>query len=99
ALGGDSSVIGRQLRSPKMNWTMTVVGVAPPGLDYPRGAEFWIASDYGSLDVVARLASNVTPEAARKEFQSFLAHDPDETPYIGANGLGAQVHTLTEMIT
>src|SRR4051812_14685065 len=36
AFGGDSSAIGRTLRSPKMSWTMTIVGVAPPGLDYPR---------------------------------------------------------------
>ena len=99
AFGGDSSVIGRHLSSPKMSWTMTVVGVAPPGLDYPRGVEFWVASEYGSLDVVARLAPNVTPEAARKEFQAFLARDPDETSFIGANTLGAQVHTLTQMVT
>jgi len=77
---------------------MTVVGVAPPGLDYPRGVEFWVASEYGSLDVVARLAPNVTPEAARQEFQTFLAHDPDETRFITANTLGAQVHTLAEMV-
>src|SRR4051812_27446059 len=63
--GGDSSVIGRSLRSPKMAWTMMVVGVAPPGLDYPRGVEYWVAADYGSVDVVARLAPNATPEAAR----------------------------------
>ena len=93
--GGDSSVIGRHLRSPKMSWSMTVIGVAPPGLDYPRGVEFWVASEYGSLDVVGRLAANVTPEAARKEFQTFLAHDPDELRFISANTLGAQVHTLT----
>ena len=97
--GGDSSVIGRSLRSPKMSWTMTVIGVAPAGLDYPRGAEFWIASEYGSVDVVARLARDATPEAARKEFQAFLAHDPDETRYSGENALSAQVHTLTEEVT
>ncbi|HEY2162484.1 MAG TPA: ADOP family duplicated permease, partial [Gemmatimonadaceae bacterium] len=97
--GGDSSVIGRTVRLPKLGWTMTVVGVAPPGLDYPRGAEFWIAADYGSLDVVARLAPNTTPDAARGEFQAFLAHDPEETRYMGANTVGAQVHTLTEMVT
>jgi len=98
AFGGDSSVIGRHLRSPKMSWSMTVIGVAPPGLDYPRGVEFWVASDYGSQDVVARLAANVTPEAARKEFQTFLAHDPDELRFISANTLGAQVHTLPELV-
>lgn len=97
--GGDSAVVGRHLRSPKMSWEMTVVGVAPPGLDYPRGVEVWLASEYGSLDVVARLAPAATPEAARQEFQSFLAHDPDEVRYIGANTMGAQVHTLTEMVT
>ena len=97
--GGDSTVIGRSLRLPKLSWVLMVVGVAPPGLDYPRGAEFWMASDYGSLDVVARLAPNATPGAARQEFQAFLAHDPDETRYIAANTLRAQVHTLADMVT
>jgi putative ABC transport system permease protein len=98
AFGGDSSVVGRHLRSPKMSSTMTVVGVAPAGLDYPHGVEFWLASEYGSLDAVARLSPNVTTEAARKEFQSFLAHDPDQLRYIGGNALGAQVHTLSDMV-
>lgn len=99
AFGGDSSVIGRHLRSPKMSWEMTVVGVAPAGLDYPRGVELWLASEYGGLDVVARLAPGSTVEAARKEFQAFLAHDPDETRFIAANTLGAQAHTLTDMVS
>jgi predicted permease len=97
--GGDPSVIGRSLRVPKLNWTMTVIGVAPAGLDYPRGVEFWIAADYGSLDVIARLAPNATAETARQEFQAFLAHDPDVATYQGGNALGAQVHTLTQMVT
>jgi predicted permease len=96
--GRDSSVIGRTLRSPKMSWSMTVVGIAPPGLDYPRGTEFWVAANYGSDDVIARLKPNTTPEAARKEFQAFLARDPDETSYTTANTLGAQVHTLTDEV-
>ncbi|HXT14913.1 MAG TPA: ADOP family duplicated permease [Gemmatimonadaceae bacterium] len=96
--GGDPSILGRSIRSPKMNWTMTIVGVAPPGLDYPRGVEYWVAADYGSLDVVARLAPNATPETARQEFQAFLAHDPDVAKYEGGSALGAQVHTLTQMV-
>jgi predicted permease len=96
---GDESVIGRTLRLPKMSWGLMVVGVAPPGLDYPRGAEFWVASDYGSLDVVGRLAPTATPETARQEFQSFLAHDPDEIGYSAANALRGQVHTLTQMVS
>jgi putative ABC transport system permease protein len=98
AFGGDSSVIGRHLGSPKMNWSMTVVGVAPPGLDYPRGVEYWIASNYGSLDVVARLAPNATVAAARSDFLAFLEHDPDQARLLGAHSVGAQVHTLDEMI-
>ncbi|HTE45856.1 MAG TPA: ABC transporter permease, partial [Gemmatimonadaceae bacterium] len=98
AFGGDSSVIGRHLGSPKMNWSMTVVGVAPPGLDYPRGVEYWIASDYGSLDVVARLAPNATVAAARSDFLAFLEHDPDQARLLGAHSVGAQVHTLNDMV-
>ena len=96
--GGDSSVIGKPLRSPKMNWTMNIIGVAPAGLDYPRGAEYWIAAEYASLDVVARLSPNATPEMARQEFQVFLRNDPDQVKYVGANALDAQVHTLSQLV-
>jgi len=99
AFNGDSSVVGHLIRSPKMSWTMNIVGVAPAGLDYPRGAEFWVAADYGGVDVVARLAPNATPEAARREFEAFLAHDPDLVRYGTANTLGAQVHSIDQMIT
>jgi predicted permease len=81
-----------------MSWTMTVVGVAPPGLDYPRGVDFWVAAEYGSVDAVARLAPGSTPELARQEFQAFLARDPDILTYAAANTLGAQVHTIGEMV-
>lgn len=97
--GGDPSVIGRTLRLPKMSWGLMVVGIAPAGLDYPHGVQFWIASDYGSLDVVARLAAGATSKMARQEFQSFLAHDPDEVAYIAANTLRAQVHTISDMVS
>ena len=96
--GGDSSVIGRPLRSPKMSWTMSIIGVAPAGLDYPRGVEYWIASEYGGIDVVARLQPNATPETARQEFKAFLTHDPNQIKHIGQNTIDAQVHTLSQMV-
>ena len=99
SFGGDSSVIGRHLVWPKVNWTLTVVGVAPPGLDYPRGVEYWIASEYGSIDVVARLAPGATPELARQDFLAFLQTDPEQVRVWGANAVGAQVHTLDAMVT
>src|SRR5215467_3148005 len=99
AFRGDSAVIGRHLVLPKLNWTLTVVGVAPPGLDYPRGVEFWIAAEYQSLDVVARLAPGATPSVARQDFLAFLEHDPEQLRYFGTNAVGAQVHTIEAMVS
>jgi putative ABC transport system permease protein len=96
---GDSAVIGQRLRLPKMNWTTTIIGVAPRGLDYPRGVEVWVAADYGSLDVVARLAPGATVEASRQEFQSFLTHDPDAAVSQQGGTLAAQVHPLAEVVS
>jgi len=98
AFAGDSSVIGRQLRSPKMSWTMTVVGVAPPGLDYPHGVEMWVDAEYGSIDAVARLAPGATPELARQEFESFLSRDPYVLGYGAQNSLRGQAHTIDQMV-
>src|SRR6266516_1080500 len=64
--GGDSAIIGRRLHLPELKWNATIVGVAPPGLDYPRGAELWTPNVYaGGMDVVARLAPGATRAAAR----------------------------------
>jgi predicted permease len=71
--GGDASVIGRKLIEPFSRWTYTVVGVAPPGLDYPEGAEYWIPIWGGwngqlSSFAVARLNAGATVTAARDEY-------------------------------
>lgn len=96
--GGDSAVLGRHLREPKEGFDLVIVGVAPPGLDYPRGVELWMAYTYGSLDVVGRLVRGATPAAARNEFLGFLNHDPDFVSSIGTHALGAQVHTVAETV-
>ena len=98
AFGGDSSVIGHHLKDPKIDWTLTIVGVAPPGLDYPRGVEYWLASRYEGLDLVGRLTPGATPQAARAEFLGVLNNDPDLSRAFGARTIGAQVHTLAEMV-
>jgi predicted permease len=95
---GDSSVIGRRLKMPLMKWTLTIVGVAPPGLDYPRGTQSWLATNYQDLDVIGRLASGATPAAARSEYLSFLDHDPENIKSFGAHTVGAQVHSLDDMV-
>ena len=62
-------------------------------------SSIWIASEYGSIDVVARLSPNATPEAARKDFLTFLERDPEQARNLGANSVGAQVHTLDDLVT
>ena len=70
---GDSGVLGRQLTNPYTRRRHTIVGVAPAGLAYPTGAEYWSPLVYGGgLDVVARLAPTATPAAARAEFLSTM---------------------------
>ena len=70
---GDSGVLGRQLTNPYTRRRYTIVGVAPAGLAYPAGAEYWSPMVYGGgLDVVARLAPTATPRAAQAEFFSTM---------------------------
>ncbi len=96
--GGDSAVVGKRLTLPVMKWSLTIVGVAPPGLDYPRGTDAWLAADYGSLDLIARLAPGATPEAARTELLAFISNDPQTIKYFGNHTVGAQVHAFRQMV-
>ncbi|MBI4501549.1 MAG: ABC transporter permease [Gemmatimonadetes bacterium] len=41
--GKDSGVVGRRLLMHSTGKTYTIVGVMPPGLEYPRGTEIWAA--------------------------------------------------------
>ncbi len=75
-LGGDSSVIGKRVVDPATKWTYTVVGVAPPGLAYPSGVDFWLPMRGGwkattSVFVVGRLAAGATLAGARAEYLAF----------------------------
>ena len=74
--GGDSSVIGHRLLDAYSRWTYTIVGVAPPGLDYPAGTEDWLPIGKDATDVgivaLARLRPGVSLSAARFEYQTVL---------------------------
>lgn len=94
--GGDSAVLGRRLVDPYSQWSYTVVGVAPPGLDYPTGVSEWIAAGRdatASEVVVGRLRPGVTLAAARAEY---LAAMTRLEPRLRA--FGAAVHTLPDVI-
>src|SRR5579862_3358540 len=81
--GGDPAIIGRHVTDPFLDTPMTIVGVAPPGLDYPVGVDCWTPLFYWSVDVIARFAPGASPAAARSEFLtaelSIDRHRP--TPY------------------
>jgi putative ABC transport system permease protein len=100
--GGDPSIVGQSVR---IDGEFTkVVGVAPPGFDFPLGAEIWTplsfdsarapSRTFHSLTVIGRLASGVSLQdaAARVEVDGQrLARDfPDENAR-----RGARLYTLT----
>ncbi|MEO7999094.1 MAG: FtsX-like permease family protein, partial [Gemmatimonadaceae bacterium] len=69
--GGDSSVVGRQLMWPYTRVVYTIVGVAPPGLDYPLGVECWTpmaANDSRQTLAVVRLKRGVSLNTAQMEY-------------------------------
>ncbi|HEX2166568.1 MAG TPA: FtsX-like permease family protein, partial [Longimicrobiales bacterium] len=70
--GGDSAVLGRRLIQTQSQDSYSIVGVAPAGLDYPVGADYWIpARSRDAVTVVARLAPDVPAETAGAELLSF----------------------------
>ena len=80
--GGDSSVLGKSVGDP---WDpdyhvadYVIVGVAPPGLDFPAGVDDWFtyegdprASPASAGITVGRLAPGATAGAARAEWLAF----------------------------
>ena len=97
-LGGDSSVIGKQVVDPTTKWTYTIVGVAPPGLAYPAGVDFWLPMRGGwtattSVFVVGRLAPGATVAGARAEYVAFTQR-ADPTYKI----TGAYAATFTDTV-
>ena len=95
--GGDSSVIGRHLIEPFSRWDFTIVGVAPPGLDYPASAEYWApiwdgwSGGVGTI-AVGRLAPQATVETARDEY---LRIARDLNPEWRLQGVNARTFTET----
>lgn len=97
-LGGDSSVIGKQVVDPATKWTYTIVGVAPPGLAYPAGVDFWLPMRGGwtattSVFVVGRLAPGANLAGARTEYVAFTERADPRYKITGAHAA-----TFTETV-
>jgi predicted permease len=102
--GGAPDVVGRRLTYVDDGVAATVVGVMPPGLDWPRGTEMWAAVraalpptalPYVSQHALGRLAAGATPERARAEMTAFFRRDAAPPPLKTLTGV---VHTLPERV-
>jgi len=95
--GGDPAVVGRRLLEPYGRTSYRVVGVAPPGLDYPAGVGVWMPawqpSDKLSVIAVARLAPNASVRAARDEFFGTMKRLSPDREYGGVH-----IETLTHAV-
>jgi len=81
----DRAVIGRSLSLDGER--RTIVGVMPPGFDFPTGARLWFPTDYefnphrmAMRPVLGRLAAGVTPRQARAELVAFVQSADAERP-------------------
>jgi predicted permease len=93
----DPSVIGHHVTNLHDQSVCTIVGVAPPGLDYPVGIEAWRPEPSGeaTMDAVAHLAPGATAAAARAEFLAAARSMFNRTRWAISIG-GATVHSLQE---
>ena len=99
--GRDPRVIGRRLRAAMYGFSYTVVGVAPSGLGFPSGADYWAplgVLGYPLVDVVARLAPGATPETARQELLRFFQAEGAHAGAGRQRATGAVAHTLPALV-
>ena len=101
--GGDANVLGRQMFVQEYGRAFTIVGVMPPGLDYPRGTDAWLpllsvippkATKYLSLDIIGRLANNATLAGAQNEMTAFFHRSGAAAFFADVQGVA---HTLPEL--
>ena len=87
--GGDPNIVGRRLREPYANQRYEIVGVAPPGLEYPAGVGLWMPnwqpSDQLSVIAIARLRPGATMRAAQSEFLAIMSHSYPDRKYEGVH--------------
>jgi putative ABC transport system permease protein len=92
---GDPAIVGHKLLNPYMGSSITIIGVAPPGLDFPLGAGAWSplrTTGPQAVDLIARLKPGIAPEAAAAEVL-VVANEINKGMMTGAEG-----YTLTRAV-
>ncbi|HVS65558.1 MAG TPA: ADOP family duplicated permease [Thermoanaerobaculia bacterium] len=108
AFGGDAGAVGRVVRIDGA--PHTVAAVMPPGFDFPRGTDLWLALVFSpadladqnrgneNLSMIARLAPGATLEGARAEVESIAAgvleRVPERADFLRRAGWGSDVEPL-----
>jgi putative ABC transport system permease protein len=108
--GGARDVVGHLLTIDGKPFS--IVGVAPPGLDYPRGAEAWMSlsafaatlegTPFGEavrdLDLVGRLRPGTTIDTARAELQQLVARLEETAPAGATRGASVVARPLDDVV-
>lgn len=105
--GGSRDVIGRRLIIQQRPFS--IVGVMPPGMDYPRGVEAWMtvaattsmltdAAFRVSVDVISRMREGVTLEQAGGELTALVARLDAAAPPGRPRGLTPVARSFEEVV-
>lgn len=108
--GGDSAVVGRHITVAGSTVGITIIGVAPPGLDLPSSIDGWFAllaaapnaptDSVGRsvpLNVVGELSPGATVAQARDEFALSL-HELRSAPPEMIRQLVARAHSISGVV-
>lgn len=105
--GGAMDVIGQSIRDQDLS-ALTVVGVMPPGFDFPNGAQVWfpmptrasvtpVQRQWRYYEAMARLGERSTLEQAQAEVAAIATRLEAEYPASSA-GWGVRLERLDESI-
>jgi putative ABC transport system permease protein len=104
---GRLDIVGRQIVSHENGVAYTIVGVMPPGLEFPPGVDFWApvmpsAASLGAgdtdpigVDVIGRLAPGATAANARDELSEFFRR-PEAS--VWSRDLVGVVHAFPQLV-
>jgi putative ABC transport system permease protein len=92
---GNPAVLGRRLQL-RNSRVVTVVGVAPPGLEYPAGTEIWVPfANVSAVEVtpLGRLSSQATAQDAAAELRASFERESN-SEYRGLRGAAVPLRSL-----